>query len=1391
MKKFTIFLMMLCLACFGVANAQTSLWSENFEGGSMPSGWTTDGSGSWSVATAVNSTHPSSAGEGTYCAQISHGSTGNATKLITPEIDLSSVTSAELSFMHVHQDWYGDNDALKVYYRTSSSGAWTKLMEYTDAYESWTTESGIVLPNLSRTYQIAFEYIDAYGYGLGIDDINIVRGASCPAPQTVAASNPTAHGATISWAGSSDSYIVMVAEPAVNASYDFETGSMPSAFTNSSTNAWSVVANNHSGSYCAKSASGFTSTNSDLELTVNLAAAGSVDFSALVSSESGWDYGRFLIDGTQKFQVSGTSNSWEDYSFPLTAGSHTLTWRYYKDSSGNQGDDCFYVDDIVINENPSSWDETHTASASPYTFTDLDPETSYLVMVKGICDGEPSEPSAAVSFTTLESCATPQNLAVTTDGATATATWTGVEGTCNIDINGTVTNNVSSPYEFRVELSTTYTVKVQANCDGGETSDWSSPVSITTPDCVGGHTINYTLNDSYGDGWNGASITVIEGCDVLTTLTVSASSSSGTLTLCGDYVEFVWNSGSYDSECSFTFSEGGTTLFTKPSSLSDGQVLYTIGTQAMPKPTGLTAGTPEAHSVDLSWTENGNATAWQICVNGDENNLIDVTGRPNHTLTRLDSETAYTVKVRSIDRDNESCWSAALSFTTAESSCTKPTNLAEANISFTTADLSWNGTSDSYVLQYRPWYPAGDDIITTGAMQTYTVDLSQYEGTGSVAIRHYDISDMFQLIVDDIVVTNASGTEVYSQNFENCGGNMPAEFTNMDLDGDGFTWQIASSTNSNVNGTYGIVSESYNNDYGVLYPDNWLILSGIQMGGQMTFQARGQDPAYGAENFAIYVSTESSIVEVPVTGTSYNATGLTPNTPYAWQVKGVCSDEESSFASSFFKTKDDKLVFTTDGDWDNVANWKDAEGNAATALPTADNNVSIEAAAEIPAGVVAQANKVTIDGGSITIKDGGQLKQSAATLRVTVEKEIAGYGQSDGNYYFIASPFNGRTKFGNDGSTWSLVDNILEGEYDLYAFDPTNTGTVDGETVALEWVNYKNNPSHISFLSEPTSSGSGNPGMLYGEGYLYASQEGTTLEFIGTTGKSNNYSEVRDYTYNSEATEVWNGWKLVGNMFTCNGYINYVDASGNVLDADFYTLNNDNTYTLSESSVALAPCTGAFISCTASGKVQYSTEAPAKRTGMLNMNVSRNNKTVSQARLRFGQGHNLGSISFRNGSRLYMPVNGNDYAVVYTENQGEMPVSFRAAENGNYTLSFNTENVELGYLHLIDNMTGNDVDLLSTPSYSFEAKTTDYASRFKLVFATGNADDSFAFFSNGSFVINNEGNATLQVMDVTGRMISSENINGCANVNVNAAPGVYMIRLVNGDNVKVQKVVVR
>ena len=70
-------------------------------------------------------------------------------------------------------------------------------------------------------------------------------------------------------------------------------------------------------------------------------------------------------------------------------------------------------------------------------------------------------------------------------------------------------------------------------------------------------------------------------------------------------------------------------------------------------------------------------------------------------------------------------------------------------------------------------------------------------------------------------------------------------------------------------------------------------------------------------------------------------------------------------------------------------------------------------------------------------------------------------------------------------------------------------------------------------------------------------------------------------------------------------------------------------------------------------------------------------------------------------------------------------------------------------------------------------------------------DASFGFYSNGNWIINNEGDAILQVVDLNGQILSSEEISGCVSKHIEAAPGVYMLRLINGKDMKVQKVVVK
>ena len=228
---------------------------------------------------------------------------------------------------------------------------------------------------------------------------------------------------------------------------------------------------------------------------------------------------------------------------------------------------------------------------------------------------------------------------------------------------------------------------------------------------------------------------------------------------------------------------------------------------------------------------------------------------------------------------------------------------------------------------------------------------------------------------------------------------------------------------------------------------------------------------------------------------------------------------------------------------------------------------------------------------------------------------------------------------------------------------------------------------------------------------------------------------------------------------------------------------------------AIQPMEGVFVYAESDSEtLSFTDYNPNEKTAKLALNlIQGRGNVIDRAVVRFGEGHQLPKFQLRkNSTKLYIPQNGKDYAVVYAVEQGEIPLNFKAEKNGSYTISFNTEEVSFNYLHLIDNITGNNIDLLKTPSYTFNSRTTDYESRFKLVFVCGDANDDndFAFYSNGSWVINSDGKAKLQVIDITGRILKSESISGCASFNVNAASGIYMLRLINGDDVKVQKIVV-
>ena len=83
---------------------------------------------------------------------------------------------------------------------------------------------------------------------------------------------------------------------------------------------------------------------SSISLTV--LGPGTVSFSWKVSSETGYDFLSFNVDGTSEERISGEID-WNDQSFFIPDGEHILTWKYTKDEGFSEGVDAAWVDKFV------------------------------------------------------------------------------------------------------------------------------------------------------------------------------------------------------------------------------------------------------------------------------------------------------------------------------------------------------------------------------------------------------------------------------------------------------------------------------------------------------------------------------------------------------------------------------------------------------------------------------------------------------------------------------------------------------------------------------------------------------------------------------------------------------------------------------------------------------------------------------------------------------------------------------------------------------------------------------------------------------------------------------------------------------------------------------------
>lgn len=111
----------------------------------------------------------------------------------------------------------------------------------------------------------------------------------------------------------------------------------------------------YEGSFGSQSGTVGNSQRSEMYLDVIVLSTDTISFYRKVSSEAGYDYLRFYLDGVEMGKWSGNMD-WAKVSFPIPAGEHRFSWAYETDVSTLSGQNTAWVDLIEFppfSENPS------------------------------------------------------------------------------------------------------------------------------------------------------------------------------------------------------------------------------------------------------------------------------------------------------------------------------------------------------------------------------------------------------------------------------------------------------------------------------------------------------------------------------------------------------------------------------------------------------------------------------------------------------------------------------------------------------------------------------------------------------------------------------------------------------------------------------------------------------------------------------------------------------------------------------------------------------------------------------------------------------------------------------------------------------------------------------
>lgn len=391
--------------------------------------------------------------------------------------------------------------------------------------------------------------------------------------------------------------------------------------------------------------------------------------------------------------------------------------------------------------------------------------------------------------------------------------------------------------------------------------------------------------------------------------------------------------------------------------------------------------------------------------------------------------------------------------------------------------------------------------------------------------------------------------------------------------------------------------------------------------------------------------------------------------------------------------------------------------------------------------------------------------------------------------------------------------------WDLYSFYEPEYHWINLKRNSASHHQYNDPHDHIVYKNEDI--------FIPGKGYMTAIDTDTYLNNTGTLNGPAHDPVTIDLTCESPMAEEL-GFNLLGNPY--QAYLDmeaFLGAPENsALGGKFYLyIADDNNYIPYVAAASPNPATPSaylhphqafFVKTSSAATVKFDYTMSTTETDegsyfrsrpcypLVNLFATNATGMRDLAVIEFNRPELGGAtkLNVLNNAKfeLSSSMDGKQYSILFTpEGTQRVPVRFKTTEDGTYTMTWETYHGIFSSLRLVDNLTGVNCDMLSTDHYTFEANSSDYASRFYITFSCVGVDENesaegtgvFAYFDGSEWVINGKGR--LDVVDVTGRVLRSEMLYNEQNrLNISGfAKGVYVLRVVDNKKVRVQKIVVQ